>query len=81
LQWYERSEDKMLIRITAAQARRVAEQADQVGGVVALHQLGHEGNGGAGEDDLYVAPPDEESRWRISADGALVELDQSAESR
>jgi hypothetical protein len=56
----------MPIDVTAAQAQKIAELADELGGEITLHQL-------ADGEDVYVAPIGEENRYRVTSDGEAVE--------
>jgi hypothetical protein len=56
----------MAIDLTAIQAQKIAELAEELGGEITLHQL-------ADGEDVYVAPAGEENRYRVNADGDVAE--------
>jgi hypothetical protein len=64
----------MPIELTIAQAKKVAELADELSGSVSLHQL-------ADGEDVYLALAGEENRYLISADGAARDVDADAGGR
>jgi hypothetical protein len=67
----------MPIEVSSAQARQIAELADQWGGVLALHQIPPEVEHLYEGGDLFASPIGEESRWRITVDGELGDIHRS----
>jgi hypothetical protein len=59
-----------MIELNSAQAHKVAELADELGGRISLHQI-------AGGADVYLAPAGEQNRYVVHADGkaSAVEAD------
>jgi hypothetical protein len=71
----KRSEGVALtITINSAQAGKLAQFAGQWPGPLVLHQLPLAEADEADARDLYVASAGEETRWRVSVDGKLIEL-------
>jgi len=64
----------MSVKLTSAQARTVAELADQKGGV-ALHQLADSES--TGSSDVYATPLGAISGYRIAADGSLSRIGET----
>jgi hypothetical protein len=67
----------MSIEVSSAQARKIAELADQWGGVLALHQIPPEVEHLYEGGDLFVSPIGEESKWRVTIDGEMGEVHRS----
>jgi hypothetical protein len=65
----------MPIELSSAQAHKVAELADELGGRVSLHQI-------AGGTDVYLSPAGGQNRYVVGADGHAnaVEADAGAGS-
>jgi hypothetical protein len=64
----------LTITINAAQADKLAQFAGQWPDLLVVHQLPLAETNEADAMDLYVASAGEETRWRVSVDGRLIEL-------
>jgi hypothetical protein len=66
----------MTIELTPAQARALADLTAREGAVT-LHQLSHDEQSAAKDEDVYATPQGAASGYRIAADGRLSEIGET----